>query len=271
MADRGDTTFVREVNEEIRRERLQRIWERYGLFIVAAAVALLLGIIAYKVWEARLLTAREVAGARFEQAVRLAQAGRSEDALKEFQSLAANAPPGYQALARLRIAAADGRSGKSDAAVAAYEAIAKDQAVDSIIRDFASFEAANLRVDKADWTEIENRLTPLIQDTSAWRAVARETLGLAAYKAGKLAEARKLFEQILSDRRTPQSISERTLLMLSLLTDAEAAKAGSATAKPQESPTMTPTSATPSAATPQMAPAGQEPKASDQSTNPAPK
>ena len=54
---------------------------------------------------------------------------------------------------------------------------------------------------------------------------SRETLGLAAYRVGKTDEARKLFEQMLSDRMTPPAVSERALLMLALLTDAEAAKA----------------------------------------------
>ena len=220
----GTDTFVREVDEELRREQIQRIWARYGVVIVGAAALLLAGIGGYKYWESRKITAIEASGARFDAASRLAAEGKSDDALKEFEAIAKSSPQGYRTLARLQLAGAQIKAGKSDAALALYEALSKDTQVDALLRDFSALQAAMLRLDVADWTEMENRLTPLMVDKSPWRAMARETLGLAAYKAGKADEARKLFEQTLGDRLSPPAVAERAVLLMTLLTDAAAAK-----------------------------------------------
>jgi hypothetical protein len=78
---------------------------------------------------------------------------------------------------------------------------------------------------------MQNRLTPLAADGNAWRFSARELLGLAAQKAGKLDEARTEFQRLLNDRGTPPSIAERARIMLAMLTEAELA-AGPAKAAP---------------------------------------
>ena len=230
MVDRNEA-FVREVDEDLRRDQIQQLLQRYGTLIAAGALLLLAAIGGYKYWDGRRQAQAEAAGARFSVAAALASSGQSEEALKQFEDLAKGGSGGYPALARMQLAGARVKDGKPEAALPLYEALAKDTSVDPVMRDFAALQAAMLRLDVADWTEMTNRLTPLMSDSSAWRAMARETLGLAAYKAGQTGEARKLFEQMLSDRLTPPSVSERAFLMLSLLTDADAAKAAAGTAK----------------------------------------
>lgn len=231
MADQGDS-FLREVNEEMRREQLRRMWDRYGLLIVGSLILILAGIAGYKHWDSRRLAASAEAGAHYERASKLAAEGQQDAALKDFSEIAKTSPEGYQTIARLRGAAIAAQEGKTAEAVATYDAVAKDGAADPILRDFSSLQAAMLRLDSSDWTEMQNRLTPLNVDKSPWRALVRETLGLAAYKAGKYEEARKLFEQLIADRGVPQSVSERAFLMMSLLTDAETSAATKTPAPP---------------------------------------
>ena len=195
---------------------------------------LLSGIGGYKVWDSRQVAASEAAGARFTMAVQAASTGKTDDALKQFADLATTSPTGYKALAQMQLAGAQVKGGKREEALPIYEGLAKDSSIDPLMRDFATLQAAMLRLDAADWTEMKNRLTPLMSDSSAWRAMARETLGLSAYKTGNTDEARKLFEQVLSDRLTPPSVSERALLMLALLTDAEVAKSAAVPTKPDD-------------------------------------
>jgi hypothetical protein len=92
----------------------------------------------------------------------------------------------------------------------------------------------------ADWTEMQNRLKDLINDNNAWRAPARELLGLAAMKAGNQDEARKAFEQILADTSVPPSTAERARIMMTILTEAALAKPAQGAdtgAKPSEAST----------------------------------
>jgi hypothetical protein len=222
MADRTDT-FIREVEEDLRREQFQRLWQRYGTFMVAAAVLLVLAVAGYKYREYDRISTAETSGARYEAAARLAATAKAEEAQKVFEDLARGSSVGYATLAKLRLAATAAKTGKTSEAIAAYEAIAQS-ASDVLLRDYAALQAAMLSLDTADWTQMQNRLNDLANDRNPWRASARELLGLAAYKAGKLDEARTEFERLLGDKATPPSMMERTQLMLSVLTEAQASK-----------------------------------------------
>lgn len=224
MADRNDS-FLREVDEDVRRDQLLKLWEQHGTYVIAAIVALFLGVSAWKWSESRQVNAEEQAGARFEAAARLATENKRDEALAAFAEIAKDGPAGYRALARLRVGAEHARAGRTAEALAGYEALSADSGVDDLLRDFAALQAAMLRLDQADWTEMKNRLTPLVEEKRPWHAPAREILGLAALKAGQSEEATKLFEQVLGDRAATQGMSRRAQEMLAVLTDAAAAKA----------------------------------------------
>lgn len=230
MTDQRDS-LAREIDEELRREQLLKLWEKYGTYIIAAAVLIIAGIGGFKYYEHRRAVAAEAAGMRFMSAVREAAQDKKADAQKALEEVAANAPAGYAALARLRLAAADREAGNTAQAAAAFEAIAKERGLDPLLADYARLQAAMLRLDSADWTDMQNRLTDLVADGNAWRFSARELLALAARKAGKTEEARKEFQRLLGDRNTPPSIGERVRVMLAMLTESELAGAPAAEMK----------------------------------------
>ena len=221
MVDQRDS-LAREIDEELRREQLLKLWEQYGTYLIAAAVLVIAGIGGYKYYEYRRGQAAEAAGARLVLAAREAPTKKAE-AQKALEEIAASGPASYAMLARLRLAGADRDAGRTAEAAAAYEAIAKEGGADPLLADYARLQAAMLRIDTASWTEMQNRLNPLAADGNAWRFSARELLGLAAQKASKLDEARTEFQRLLSDRGTPPSIAERARVMLAMLTEAELA------------------------------------------------
>ncbi len=236
MVDHNDS-FMREVNEEMRRDQLRRIWEKYGIVIVAGIVALFVGVIAYQWWHARQTAFAEQSGARYEAASKLSAEAKTDEALKVFADLTKTGAPGYATLAHLRLAGEHGRAGRVAEALAAYEAVANGPDVQELLRDFATLQAAMLRLDQADWTEMKNRLTPITDETRPWHTPAREILGLAAFKAGQIEEATKLFEQLLGDRGTTSGISRRAQDMLAILNDAASANKATApagTAEPRK-------------------------------------
>jgi hypothetical protein len=229
MANQDDG-FLRELEEELRRERLEKIWQQYGTYIIAAALLIVVGVLGYKYMENRRIVAAQTTGARYESAMALAAEGKEGSAAKEFEVIAAEGTGGYQALARLQLAGALLKEGKKAEALAAYEALANGGA-DKLLRDYAALQAAALRLGEADFTEMQNRLNPLMGDESPWRYSARELLGLAAFKAGKVDEARTVLTALLVDQRTPQSITERAQIILAEIAAADIAiKAGSAPA-----------------------------------------
>jgi hypothetical protein len=228
-----DDGFLREVEEELRRERLEKIWRQYGTYILAAAAVIIFGVLGYKYFENRRITAAETTGQRYEDALALAGEGKEGSAAKEFEKLAADGTGGYPSLARLQLAGALLKDGKKAEALDAYEALANDAHADEMLRSYATLQAAALRLGAADFTEMQNRLNPLMGDESPWRYSARELMGLAAFKAGKTEEARTLLTPLLVDQKTPQSISERAQIVLAEIATAEIAKkAGNDTQAP---------------------------------------
>jgi len=227
MVDQRDS-LAREIDEELRREQLLKLWERYGIYVIAAATLVIVGIGGFNYYDHRRALAAEAAGARLSMATRESMQSKKAEVQKALEDIAATAPAGYAVLARMRLAAAERDAGKTAEAAAAFEAIAKERGIDPLIADYAQLQAAMLRLDGASWTDMQNRLNDLAAESNPWRFSARELLGLAAQKAGKTDEARTQFQRLLSDRNTPPSIGGRARVMLAMLTEAELASAAPA-------------------------------------------
>ena len=148
-----------------------------------------------------------------------ADAAKSREMLT---ALAEKGPEGYRMLARFQLAAADAKAGETDKAVAAYDALATDSSVDPILQGHAALQAAALRLDKADYAEMERRLKSLVAPDSAWRFSARELLGLSAYRLNNMSDAEKQFSELVGDQGTPPNLRERADMMLALIVGSQA-------------------------------------------------
>jgi len=208
--------IIREVDEELRRERFEKLWQRYGGYVVAAAVLIVLAVAGWRGWE--WYAAREAAksGARFEAALQLVNEGKRFEAEAAFNALAADGTSSYRLLARFRAAAEAARTDPA-AGVSAYDALAADGSIDSILRDLARLQAGRILVDSASAAEIANRMEPLIAAQSPFRHSAREILGLARYRAGEREAAQKIFAEILTDPETPPGMRTRAEMLRALV------------------------------------------------------
>jgi hypothetical protein len=234
MADPIRDVMAREIDEELRREQLLRLWDRYGTYVLGAVLLVILGVGGWKYYEGRALQANQAASTQYLVALTEFSAKRSADAQKTLEDLAPNAPPGYALLARLRLAANDAAEGNTLDAVAAYDRIAKDESVDQIMQDFARLQIAMLKFDTVTFPELRNQLSPLANDRSPWRYSARELLGMGAAKAGLPDEARTHFQRLASDRAAPPGVTERARVMVALLDEESRAKSGSKAATEAE-------------------------------------
>lgn len=218
-----------EVEQDLRREQLRRLWDRYGLLLIAAAVlivALTAGWRGYVAWQAS--TARD-GGDRFFAALGPATGSEPAVVSEAMKSFAADAPAGYRLLARFRAASELARSGDPAAAVKEFDAIAADAAVPSLYRELADVRAAYLLVDVGDRAGAESRAAPIAAGRGPWRQAAREALGLAAYGAGDQAAARQQFQSIIDDQSGSAEFANRARMMLALMR-AEAPPADAAAA-----------------------------------------
>lgn len=206
-----------EVDEEVRRERLARIWERYSWLIVGGCLLVVLGIAGWRGYEWYVARQAAIAGQQFETAVTLSEQGKAADAEKAFAKVAADAPGGYRILARFRAAASLMQAGKKDDAVKAYDALAADPSLTQSWQDLASIRAGYILLDTASLAEMQKRLVPLADSDRAFRHSARDTLALSAWRNNDAAAAKKYLGMISADAETPPSIRSRADMLSALI------------------------------------------------------
>ncbi len=228
-----DSDIFREVDEEIRREKFKNLWDKYGFLIVSVALAIVIAVAGTKGWQYWQAKRAADGGAVFLKAQALSSDGKGDDATKIFQKLIDEGPGGYQLLARFRLATGLAEAGKTEEAVKAFDAIAASAGSDNILRDFARIQAAMLRIDKAKFDEIKSRLGKMTTADNPWRHSARELMGLSAFNVGALEEAEKLYNAALADPAVPQNLRQRAEMMLALIVE-QSAKPASGDAKAED-------------------------------------
>jgi len=210
------TEFFREVDEDVRRDRIIRIWTRYRYVFIGLAVLLVAGTGAWRAYEYYRDQAAEAANTKFEAAVQLARDGKSTEAAAAFDALSKTAPKGHASLARLR-AAGELAASDPQAAIKSFEALPDDSNFDPGFRDFAKLRAAILRLDSDDPMDFERRYAPLASDNFPYHHQIRELLGLAALKRNAFDSAGRWFDGIISDTRAPAGVRMRAGALMGLV------------------------------------------------------
>ena len=213
----SDESFFREVTEELRQDRAKAFLSKYGLWLIALALIVILGTVGfvlYRHWDAE---RANQSGDAFSQALSLAQDGKNDQALADLDKIEKNGYGDYPVLAQMRAATILADKGDFKGAVKAFDHVAGDSSVADSIRDIAKLRAAFILVDHGSYDEVSAHAKSLTSETSPLRFSAREALGLAAWKAGKLDEALKYFQGIATEETAPRSLRERANLMSDLI------------------------------------------------------
>jgi hypothetical protein len=207
--------IFQEVDEEVRREQLKKLWDRYGVYFIALAVLFVAGVAGwrgYDYWQSK--KAAEF-GAQFNAAAILSEQGKHDEAEKAFARIASEGTSGYRVLARMR-EAAELAERDPKAAVAAYDDLAASAATGQPLQDLAALRAGMILVDSAPLTEMTRRLEPLAGAGAPFRHSARELLAFAAWKAGDTAALRKWSQLVRDDAETPASLRSRVDVLMAL-------------------------------------------------------
>ena len=212
-----DDQFIREVNEELREDRLKQFWEQYKILIIGAAVLVVAGTAGFRGWEYYTKTQAAGSGDRFIEAIGLSDDGRHDEAIARLEALGRDGYGQYPALAKLRIASELADAEKFDEAISAYDEIAADSGFNEAFQSIAKLRAGLLLVDHGDLSEVETHLNDLAAAGEPFRHSAREGLGLAYYKAGDLKKAYEQFKSIADDTESAGGARSRASVMLELL------------------------------------------------------
>lgn len=210
-------TFYREVDEELRREQMTQTWRRFAPLIVGGVLLLLVALGGFIYWQNTRSIAAEQ---RSEQLTRLfedIEAGRTEGIPARLDQLAAEGGPGYRAAALLTKADMALSAGDDAAAAAAFKAVAGDEDLAAPYRELALIRQTTVEFDKLPPAEVIARLGPLARPGSPWFGSAGELVGIAHLKAGRRAEAGRVFAAMAKDQAIPASLRSRALQMASAL------------------------------------------------------
>ena len=134
---------------------------------------------------------------------------RSAAAKADLDKLAADAPAGYAALARLAQAGLAAKAGDTPRALGVYRAIADDSALRQPLRDLAGLRAIMLEYDSLAPDVAITRLRPFAKPGGPWFGVAGELTALAHLAAGRPKEGAAIIAAVARDPNTPQALRGR--------------------------------------------------------------
>ena len=206
------TDIFREVEEDVRRERFEKLWKAYGNYMIAALVLLFAGIGGWQLWDRHEQQERAKVAASFIAAQRITN---PQAAAGAFVDIARTAPKGYANVARLAEANAMSASGQQGSAIALYKQIAADDS--GTIGMVARLRAAWALADSDNRADLADLLKPLDVPGSAWRENAQEVLAYADYRAMDTKSALAKYASLAVDPQAPDALRNRAQAMAAFL------------------------------------------------------
>lgn len=212
----SNDTLLREVDEELRRDRMRKLWRQGAPFIIGAAVAVVLFVAGYEGWRWFSEGNAAKSSDQFYAAAQIAEGTDIEAAKKALDDIIATGSGAYPALAQFREASLLAQNGQTEEAVAAYDLLATSLG-NTHLREVALVMAGNLLIDNGDVAAVEQRVGGSITPDSPMRNAAREVLGLAQYKAGQLDVAMVTFQSIIDDPLAGRDLMSRVQIYIQQL------------------------------------------------------
>jgi hypothetical protein len=204
-----EDAFLREVDENFRRDQLAKFWARYGRWLVSALVIALLAFGGYLWWQGEQERRAGVAGEELTLALTKLEVGDRATALPLLDKLVKDGPGAYPALARMALAAEAVRTGDNAKAAQLYEAVAGDAKLEEPLKDMALIKAVRLRFDELPPAQVIDRLKSLTLPGNPYFPIAGEMTALAQLKAGQTANAKTMLTAIVREPSAPQSLKAR--------------------------------------------------------------
>lgn len=215
--DVASDLLIREVDEDLRRDEYAKLWKKYGIFLIAAAVLLVLGVAGYQGWRSWRNSRAEADSVAFAAASALIEANRTDDAAAALARLATDGHTGFTVVAGFDRAALLTHEGKVAEAEAAYDQIAAGDAPKEL-RELATIKHALVALGgNEDLASIRPRVEAIAVAGDPWYYAASEVLAVIALKTGDRARATTLFKQLADDRQAPQGVRTRASEMLAAL------------------------------------------------------
>jgi hypothetical protein len=208
--------IFREIDEELRRDNLLKLWSRYGRYVVIGVILLLLIAGGVAAWREHQASERRAQSARYSVALSLAREGKDADAARAFGNIGREAG-GYAGLAAFEEAQLQAKAGDEKGAIATYDRIAASGDFDKELRDLALMLSVMHSLPEGDPKTLIQRLEPLTASGNSWRATALELTAAARLKSGDQPGALEIYQKLADDLAAPQGLRARAAEMAAAL------------------------------------------------------
>lgn len=208
--------IFREIDEELRRENLLKLWSRYGKYVIVGVVFVLLIAGGIAGWRSHEASERRAQSSRYSAALALVREGKTADASRLFAALAQEGG-GYGLLASFEEAELLARNGDRKGTVAAYDRLAASSGIDREFRDLAVLLSVTHGLPDDDPKVAIERLQRLTENGNPWRASALELTAAAKLKAGDRNGALDIYKSLADDLSAPQRLRARAAEMAAAL------------------------------------------------------
>lgn len=210
--------IFQEVDADLRRERMKRVWDRYGIYVILVAVLIVVVTAGYRGYDAWQTSRARSAGDQFAAVLTEAETAASPQSAERLLAFAADAPEGYALLATFRAASQYAEAGVPEKAAALLRDLAADRDVPELYRGLATIRLGQILLNEGDYDGAAAAVGPLAEDSaSPWTRSAQELMGLVAYARDDMGEARRWFSSIAEAAGIPPDLQQRAGLMLALI------------------------------------------------------
>jgi hypothetical protein len=224
--DATNEAFLREVDENLRREQMETFAKRYGKWLIAALILFLAAVGGYLYWQQK---QQEKTQAQSEELTAIYDEignRRLDAAKKRLEPLEQAHNDVVRAAASLAQAAIALEGNDRKAALAKFHSVADDGSLPKPYRDAALIRATTLEFDSLKPQDVVSRMEPLAKPGNPWFGSAGELTAMAYLKMGQKDKAGRLFASMAADKTVPETIRNRAQQIAGTLgIDANAAPA----------------------------------------------
>ena len=217
LSPQSNEAFLREVDEELRKDQALHIWQNYGRWIIVAVIVALAAFGGFLYWQSHSEGQRAIEGDKFASVFKALGENKPQLAEASLKELADSGAPGFSASARFTQATVLLQKNDLKGAAALFGAIAADSDAPQEFRDLALIRQTMIEYDTMKPDAVVARLSGLAVKDSPWYGSAGEMLAGAYLRQGKRAEAGKLYGAIAKDEGVPRSIRQRAVQMAGVL------------------------------------------------------
>ncbi len=206
--------IFKEVDDDLRRDNLEKLWKKYGFQIIGLAAAVVLGVAGVQGWQAYDLDQRGKLSDRYGVALELTQGGETAAGLDAMIDLSEASGNGYAGLAAFEEARLRVESGDTGGAIEVWDRIAEGSGLGPGFKEAATLFSVLHQIDNGNPAALRARLQPLATDSHPFRFTARELLAMIALGEGDTTAARALYTKISDDLEAPAGLRQRATQML---------------------------------------------------------